>query len=506
MTTPNLPPGTITTSPVLQVPTAIDYTSKDFLALAQSMLAYGGIIMPDWNQASEGDFGVAMVELFAYMGDILSYYGDRIGQEAYLPTATQRLSLLNIAQLLGYTVSNGSAATGTVVFQSSVTSPAITISQGTQVATAFQVSSNSPIIYETTQIATCPAAGGTITVPVSQGITYTLVPIGMATGLPGQVLQLAQTGVIDGSVSVYVQTTTGSYPWNYVQYLVDAGPDDMVWTSFVDANGFVNIEFGDNINGLVPSVGLTVWATYTVGVGAAGNQAAGVVGNIVSSVAGLFIATNAGGTYQSSAMTGGADPETNDQIRANAPASFQTQNRAVSTQDFENLVLSVPGVTAANVVANHSTSITLYVLGPSFQPPTTGLVNNIVSFFTGRTLAGVTVSVGNPSLIPFNVGAGGPGSNAVQVQVMNGYLQSVVLANVQAALTALFQPPAATFGQLITLSLIMQTIMSVPGVEWCIVPQFTRTDAVQTTTASVQLRASEIAVPGTFYLSAQGGL
>ena len=332
------------------------------------------------------------------------------------------------------------------------------------------------------------------------------MPIGMTSGLPGQVLQLTQTGVIDGSVSVYVQTTAGSYPWNYVQYLIDSGPDDMVWTSYVDANGFVNIEFGDNINGLVPSVGLTVWATYTVGVGAAGNQAAGVVGNIVSAVNGLFIATNAGGTYQSSAMTGGADPETNDQIRANAPASFQTQNRAVSPQDFQNLVLSVPGVTAANVVANHSTSITLYVLGPSFQPPATGLANNIISFFQGRTLAGVTVSVATPSLIPFNVGASGSGSNAVTVQVMKGYLQSVVLANVQAALTALFQPPATAFGQLVTLSLIMQTIMSVPGVEWCIVPQFTRTDNVQTTTAAIQLRASEIAVPGTFYVNATGGL
>jgi uncharacterized phage protein gp47/JayE len=89
---------------------------------------------------------------------------------------------------------------------------------------------------------------------------------------------------------------------------------------------------------------------------------------------------------------------------------------------------------------------------------------------------------------------------------MNGYLQAHVLANVQSALTSLFQPPSATFGQLVTLSLIMQTIMSVPGVEWCTVPQFTRTDVVQATTASIQLRASEIAVPGTFYVQAQGGL
>ena len=505
MTTP-APPGSFTTTPVLQVPTAIDYTSKDYTALAQSMLAYGSVVMPTWNQASEGDFGIALVEMFAYMGDILSYYGDRIGQEAYLPTATQRLSLLNIAKLLGYTVSNGTPAIGTVTFQSTPNSPQISIPAGTQVATAFNQATNSPIVYETTQNALCSAAGGKVTVPVAQGVTSVSVPVGITSGLPGQEITLPATGIIDGSVSIYVQTTTGSQQWSYIQYLVDAVDDDMVWTSFVDANGFTNIQFGDNINGLVPSIGLQVWATYTVGQGAAGNVAAGTVGLLVTAITGLSVASNADGTYQSTVMSGGADPETNDQIRANAPASFQTQNRAVSPADFESMVLSVPGVTAASVVANHSTSVTLYVLGPSYQPPATGMTSNILGYFAGKTLAGVTVTVGTPVLVPINVGATGSGTNYVQIQARSGYLSSVLAANVQSALTALFQPPSATFGQLITLSMIMQTIMNVPGVDWCSIPQFSRTDAVQTTTAPIQLRASEIAVPGTYYITVNGGL
>jgi uncharacterized phage protein gp47/JayE len=489
-------------SPVLSVPTSIDYTSKDFSSLVASMLAYGQIIMPDWNQASEGDFGVALVEMFGYMGDILSFYGDRISQEAYLPTATQRLSLLNIAQLLGYTVSNGTPATGTVTFTNSG-STAVTIPQGTQVATAFSTATDSPIIYETNAVATCNGNGGTVTVAVTQGITNSLVPIGTTSGLPGQTLQLPMTDVIDGSVSIFVQTVSGNQQWTQVQYLVDSGPNDMVWSSFVDANGLTNIVFGDGVNGLIPSVGLTVWATFRVGAGAAGNQSAGVVGNIVTAIDGLSIAQNADGSYQSSAMSGGADPESNDQIRANAPASFQTQNRAVSPQDFQALVLSVPGVTTASVVANHSTSVTLYVLGPAYQAPGTSLVNNILNFFTGKTLAGVTVTVGTPTLVPIDVGSSG---NHVTLQVMPSYVQANVLANVKTALNNLFQPPQSSFGQLITLSSIMNTIMSVAGVQWCIVPLFTREDVTQTTTNNIQLRTSEIAVPGTWYITAQGGL
>jgi len=311
------------------------------------------------------------------------------------------------------------------------------------------------------------------------------------------------TEVIDGSVSVFVQTVTGSQQWNQVQFLVDSGPEDMVWSSFVDSNGLTNIVFGDNVNGLIPAVGLTVWATFRVGAGAAGNQSAGTVGTLVDAIDGLSVGQNADGSFQSSAMTGGADPESDDHIRANAPASFQTQGRAVSPVDFQNLALSVPGVTTASVVANHSTSITLYTLGPSFQPPGTSLVNNIQNFFAGKTLAGVTLTVGTPTLVPVNVG-----SNASQVtlQVAPNYVQANVEANVETALTNLFQPPQSSFGQLITLSNIMSTIMSVPGVLWCIVPVFTRTDVTQTGTANIQLRASEIAVPGTWFINPQGGL
>lgn len=492
------------TAQLLQIPTAIDYTSKDFVSLGQSMLGYGKQIMPDWNQSSEGDFGVALVEMFAYQGDILSYYADRISQEAYLPTATQRLSLLNIAQLLGYTVSNGTPATGTVTFQTPSTGSAVIIPAGTQVATSFQTASDAPIIYETQSVADCPADGGTVTVAVSQGITSTMVPIGASTGLPGMVLQLPQTEVIDGSVSIFVQSTTGYQQWTYVQYLVDAAPSALVWTSYTDAGGLTNIEFGDNINGVIPGVGLTVVATYTVGAGAAGNQAAGIVGTLVDPIDGVSIPVLGDGvTFNSSAMSGGADPETNDQIRANAPASFQTQQRAVSPQDFQNLALSVPGVTTASAVANHSTSVSLYVLGPSYQAPSTGLINDILAFFSGKTLAGVTLNVASPALIPVNVGSSG---NEVTLQVADGYLQSVVYQNVETALTSLFQPPSSTFGQLITLSNIMSTIMSVPGVDWCIVPLFTRTDVTQATTNNIQLRGNEIAVPGSWFISPQGGL
>jgi hypothetical protein len=51
---------------------------------------------------SSDDYGIAMLELWAYVCDVLTFYQQAIANEAYLRTATQRASLARLAGLLGY--------------------------------------------------------------------------------------------------------------------------------------------------------------------------------------------------------------------------------------------------------------------------------------------------------------------------------------------------------------------------------------------------------------------
>lgn len=480
---------------VLATPTSIDYTSKDYTGFVQSMLAFAAQVMPDWNTTSEGDFGVVLTELLAYCLDILSYYGDRITQEAYLPTATQRLSLLNIAQLLGYIPDNGLAATGTVTFQTPAAGAQVVVPAGTQVATGFQTPADGPVIYQTLADVTCPDDGGTVAADVAQGVTYSMVTVGTSNGTPGQFFQVPQTGVLDGSTEAFVQSALGSTEWAPVTYLVDAGPEDKVFTTWVDQNGVTNIIFGDGLNGLIPPIGLAVYATYTVILGSLGNQAANVVTNLVNGPAGVSISA-------SSAMTGGANAESNDQIRANAPAQFRTQFRAVSLQDYADLALAVPGVMMASATQKHSTSVTLYVLGPSYLAPNSTLVDSILDYFDGKTMGGTTLSVTGPTLIPVDVGSSG---SHCTLFVKPNFSQALVLQNVQAAVVNLFSPPVATIGELLTVSDVYDAILAVDGVAYFIVSLFTRQDTAQSTTASIQFRASEVPSPGVLYVDVQGG-
>jgi len=489
----------------LQPPASIDYTSKDWVGFATSMLSYASIIFPQWDTSSEADFGVMLVELFAYMGDILSFYGDRLSQEAYLPTATQLQSIFNISQLLGYTPSNGSAASGTVTFQTVNPGAAVTIPSGTQVSTGFFQTTDSPIIYQTTETITVAENGGTQTANVVQGATYTMTEIGTSAGTAAQIFQIPQSSVEDGTVSIYISSSSGAIQWTQVSYLIEYGPEDTVYSIFTDSNGVTNIQFGDNVNGLVPGVGLIIYATYTIGVGSSGNQPAGSVGILVSSIPGVYVPfqSDTSTLYQSTQMAGGSDPETIDQIRANAPQAYATQNRAVTLADFNALSLAVPGVTVVNAVASHATSVTLYALGPNYQEIDTGIQTNLVNYLSTRTLAGTSVTIGTPSVILVDVGSSGDNATLV---VQPNYNQGVVSQNVTTALQAALSPPNTTFGMLLQVSALYSAAMSVPGVAYIIIPLFTREDVTQATTNPIQFRQSEIPIAGNIYLSVSGGI
>ena len=56
------------------------------------------------------DFSIALLDAWAMVGDVLTFYTERIANEAYLRTATERLSVLELARLINYELRPGVAA------------------------------------------------------------------------------------------------------------------------------------------------------------------------------------------------------------------------------------------------------------------------------------------------------------------------------------------------------------------------------------------------------------
>ena len=86
------------TSAASSIPISVDYTSKDFYSIREDLIARVKARIPDWTGEDAADFGVALIEAFAYLGDLMAYYIDRTANEAFIGTATQRRSVLNLAQ------------------------------------------------------------------------------------------------------------------------------------------------------------------------------------------------------------------------------------------------------------------------------------------------------------------------------------------------------------------------------------------------------------------------
>ena len=67
-----------------EIPVSVDYTSRDYYAIREELIERVKTRIPEWSGNDSSDFGVALIEAFAYMGDIANYYIDRIANEAFI--------------------------------------------------------------------------------------------------------------------------------------------------------------------------------------------------------------------------------------------------------------------------------------------------------------------------------------------------------------------------------------------------------------------------------------
>src|SRR5678816_4269052 len=91
--------------------TVIDYMARDAGSFLESMRALIPEKLPEWTDyESEADFGNVLLQLFAHMGDVLSYYQDRVANESFLGTARTRRSIIQHLRLIGYRLATAAPA------------------------------------------------------------------------------------------------------------------------------------------------------------------------------------------------------------------------------------------------------------------------------------------------------------------------------------------------------------------------------------------------------------
>ncbi|HEX7677013.1 MAG TPA: hypothetical protein VF713_02740 [Thermoanaerobaculia bacterium] len=113
---------------------SVSYRAGDFAAFRRALLLArpGETALRLWRPGGSGDLAVQLVEWWAVLADILTFYNERIINESYLGTATQDDAVKNLVRLLGYRPRPGIAAEGVVAALISGSKP-VTIAAGFQI-------------------------------------------------------------------------------------------------------------------------------------------------------------------------------------------------------------------------------------------------------------------------------------------------------------------------------------------------------------------------------------
>ena len=218
-------PQAITNRPALS---ALAYRTGSYSTFLGSMLA--ALSDPDWPALSalrtrdSSDFTIALLDAWAISLDIITFYQERLANEAFLRTAVDQRSVFELARLLGYVPSPGVAASSVLAFTlaSAAGSPDnVTISAGTRVQ-SIPGPGQMPQVFETSSDLT--AVIGLNALAAQTHLPWQLKPGDTSTWITG-----SANNINVGDALLFIATSSSGSP-------IATGPADLRFVSSVHIN------------------------------------------------------------------------------------------------------------------------------------------------------------------------------------------------------------------------------------------------------------------------------
>jgi hypothetical protein len=256
------------------------------------------------------------------------------------------------------------------------------------------------------------------------------------------------------AVAATLRVWVGGIRWDEAPSFFGTGPEDRVYVVRQDDAGETTVTFGDGLRGArLPTGRDNVVASYRFGAGAATPGPGGIT-QLARPVPGLA------GVRDPAGATGGADAESGDSLRGDAPRSALLLGRAVSIRDLEVAAARVPGVRAVRAEwrwhgERQRPLVQVWYIG---SPGIEALVSQSL-----RALS-------DPS-VPIDVDVAAPVAAALAVELRVDPRRSPdeVAAAVRAALLAPdagpLAPERAGIGRAVFRSRLFEVAMAVPGVD-----------------------------------------
>jgi len=466
--------------------TVIDYMARDAGSFLRSMRAQIPEKLPEWTDfESEADFGNVLLELFAHMGDILSYYQDRVANESFLGTAQERHSIIQHLRLIGYTLSTAApaAAALTVSVPADVTD-VVTIRRGDAFASTgqrdkpsvrFEYAREQQLTIKFGEILVDPITNRKVYVgiPVEEGRLIKEEILGTSPGTPNQRYTLAHEKIIlralgqgqtvNRDIILTTELGTTKDEWTLRESLAFSREGQKDFAVEIDENDRATVIFGDGVLGAIPTSGSTIKASYRVGGGSQGNVAANSIETIIEA---QQLALLGAQVTNPKAATGGAERESIEHAVSHAPQVFRSLKRAVTAQDYEALALDHKSVGKVRAEGTSWNVVTLYVAPAGGGHVSDALEADLLVYFEDKRPISTIIEIEDVDYVPIFVTA--------QIGVTSYYDSEDVKERVQQAVSKLLAFENVDFRQTVYLSKFYEAIETLDGVEFVNVSEFRR--------------------------------
>lgn len=301
----------------------------------------------------EGSNMSVLLDILSYNTYHNAFYLNMIGNEMFLDSAQLRDSVVSHAKELNYTPRSFKSAQANVTITASSTNPgdfskrSVVIPKGTTFTSqylnrnfSFSVAENIVIDRDSApNNSSVSFTGSNITLYEGYYLTdtytysYTAMPRLLISNRSVDISSITLTVVEDGGASTLV--------YNRAPSLFDLDSTSQVFFIQGSENDGYEIVFGDGVSGRRPKNNSVVIIEYRISNGELPNGCFEFKADTTfSGISNIVVTTN-------SAAAGGSVSESIESIKFNAPRHFTTQERAITTEDYETLLrLNFPEVNA----------------------------------------------------------------------------------------------------------------------------------------------------------------
>ena len=313
---------------------AINVTSLNFDNIKESMKTYIASKPEFTDYNFEGSTISMLLDLLAYNTYQNAFYTSMVGNEMFLDSALLRDSVVSRAKMLNYVPrsARGASTTLTVEITPTGAPDSVTVAKNSEFSATVDGEAYKFVTPQAYTFTSTDNYSGTITITEGRPVTHRFT---VNTNSPVRYI-LPNENVDTTSITVDVQTSSSdasSVRYNLASDITEVQANSAVYFLQEVEDSQYEITFGDDVIGQAPVDANIVIANYRICNGTDGNGVSSFTSP--STLGGSSTFT----TLVNAATSGGANNETIESIKFNAPKNYETQNRAVLAEDYKRLIL-----------------------------------------------------------------------------------------------------------------------------------------------------------------------